>query len=288
MKDARPEGHIALAANPASGGGVNPAQVARELERAGGAPVRTFSLDELDAAAASCPLRLVVASGDGALGLAAAAAAEAHVPLAIVPMGTANDFARAMGIPRDPAAACRLAALGTRMRAVELGRMNDLPFVNVASAGLAVSAAERADSLKPRLGAAAYAVGAALAGLVESPLECRVACDGRELFHGFAWQVTVAASGVFGGGSRIDAADPRDGRLDVAVLEAGPRVRLIKHAWGLRGGRLTTQRGVRHGRALAAEVKVPPGTHFNVDGEVVEAGSSRFSVEPAALSVVIG
>jgi diacylglycerol kinase family enzyme len=285
---ARPaDGHLALAANPASGGGLAPEEIARELERAG-AEVRVFALEELDAAVASRPRRLVLASGDGSVGLAAAAAARAGIPLAVVPSGTANDFARAMGIPRDVPAACRTAVAGTRLQEVELGRMDGRPFVNAASAGLAVGAARRAEPLRHVVGPVAYALGALAAGLREQPLQCRVECDGHEVFRAPAWQVTVACTGRFGGGSRVETADPRDGRLDVAVLAAGPRPRLAVHAYGLRRGRLTTQRGVRHGRARSVSVEVPQGTPFNVDGEVVEHGPASFEVEPAAFRVVTG
>jgi diacylglycerol kinase family enzyme len=48
-----------------------------------------------------------------------------------------------------------------------------------------------------------------------------VTVDGTQRFDGEAWQVIVAGTGAFGGGSELEAADPRDGLLDVAVLEAG-------------------------------------------------------------------
>jgi diacylglycerol kinase (ATP) len=277
---------LALAANPGSGGGTVPEEIARELERAG-ATVRLFGVDELEAAAASGAERLVVASGDGTIGLAAAAAASAGIPLAVVPSGTANDFARAMRIPSELTSACRLAALGMGLKEVDLARMDGRPFVNAASAGLAVHAGERAQPLKKRLGPLAYAVGALRAGVFADPVRCRVTGDGRELFAGRAWQVIVACSGAFGGGSRLESADPRDGVLDVAVLKAGLRARLVVHAYGLRAGRITSQRGVRHGRALRVDIDVAPGTRFNVDGEILTAGPSTFRVEPHAFRVVV-
>ena len=279
--------HVALVANTGSGGGLEPEEIARELERAG-ARVESFDLGELEAAVASRPARLVIASGDGAIGAAAAGAAGAGIPLAVVPAGTANDFARAIGVPDDTEAACRIAVRGTQLREMDLARIDGRPFVNAASAGLAVVAAERAAPLRHRLGPAAYALGAARAALQAPPLDCRVTCDGREAFAGRAWQVTVACTGRFGGGSYLEEADPRDGRLDVAVMVAGPRLRLAAHAYGLRSGTLTRQRGVRHGRTLRAEVAVAPGTRFNVDGEVLEHGAASFTVQPRAFRAVTG
>ena len=63
--------------------------------------------------------------------------------------GTANDFARRLGLPDEISAACRLAVRGTKLESLELGWMNDeRPFVNVASAGLPAPAAERARRLE--------------------------------------------------------------------------------------------------------------------------------------------
>src|SRR6185312_5787857 len=94
------------------------------------------------------------------------------------------------------------------------------PFVNVASAGLASVAARNAQPLKPRLGPLAYGVGAARAAASEQPLPVTVRADGREVFAGACWQVIVAVSGAFGGGSGVAEARPDDGVLDVVALPA--------------------------------------------------------------------
>jgi diacylglycerol kinase family enzyme len=227
----------------------------------------------------------VVAGGDGSVGPAAAAAAGAGVPLAVVPVGTANDFARAMEIPLDAAEACRIAVEGEDTRAVDLARIGDRPFVNAASLGLSPAAAERADGLKRLLGPLAYSVGAVRAGVAAKPVPCRVACDGESLHDGEAWQVSVAVTGAFGGGAGVDA-DPHDGRLDVVVIEAGSRLRLLAHAYGLRAGGVESQRGVLSGRGREVEVRTEGPVPFNVDGELIEADSPALRVEPRAFTLV--
>jgi diacylglycerol kinase (ATP) len=207
--------------------------------------------------------------------------------VAVIPVGTANDFARALGLPSAPHEACRLAVEGRTTRRLDLGRMDGRPFVNVASAGLPPVAAREASGLKSVLGPLAYAVGAIRAGLTASPVRARVSCDGEELFSGSAWQVTVACSGAFGAGADVDA-DPSDGRLDAVAIEATSRVALVARAYGLRAGRVESQRGVRSRRARRVEVDVSPGTEFNVDGEIVAAGPAEFGVEPAAFELVTG
>jgi diacylglycerol kinase family enzyme len=219
----------------------------------------------------------------------AAAAGAAGIPLAVVPAGTANDFARRIGLPDGVAAACRLAVRGARLRSLELGWMTDeRPFVNVASAGLPAPAAEKAGSWKERLGPLAYAAGAVSAGLTAQPLTCLVECDGHELLAGEAWQVTVAASGAFGAGATVPEAEPADGALDVVAIEAGPRLGLIGLAYRLRGGAITSHPRAFHRRCECAEVQVPDCTRFNVDGELVTTGDARFRAVKGAFRLVVG
>jgi diacylglycerol kinase (ATP) len=281
----QPDLLLALLVNPRSGRGTAPE--AERLLRESGAEVCSFGLDERDAAARLRPDRIVVAGGDGSVGPAADAAARAHVPLAVIPAGTANDFSRALGIPLDPAEACRLAVEGSETRTLDLGWMQDRPFVNVASTGLSPAAAAKAHGLKRAFGALAYAIGALHAGLAAKPVRCRVDCDGQRLFDGRAWQAIVAVTGVFGGGAAVDA-DPHDGELDVVVIEATSRLRLVLHAYGLRAGGVGSQRGVRSGRGRDVELSTDGGTGFNVDGELVGVDAARFRVAPQAFSLVQG
>jgi diacylglycerol kinase family enzyme len=158
--------------------------------------------------------------------------------------------------------------------------------VNAASAGLSPVAARRAHGLKRVLGPLAYTVGALRAGLRARPIACTVHCDGVEQFGGSAWQVTVGLTGAFGGGAELDA-DPTDGVLDVAVIEAGSRARLVVHAYGMRTGRLEGQEGVVACSGRTVEVAVDGGEGFNVDGELVEATELRLSSRPRAFEVVV-
>ena len=245
--------------------------------------------EDLERAAATAPDRVVVAGGDGTVAAVAELAARLGVPLGVIPGGTANDFVRAAGLPLDPLAAAALAARGTELRTFELGRLADgRPFVNVASAGLASVAARRAAPLKPRLGPLAYAVGALRAAATASPLPCAVRADGETVFEGDAWQVIVAVTGAFGGGSTVGAADPADGLLDVAVLPAGSRPGLARRAWGLKRGTIAEQRGVAHHRGDVIEVDLPDGAEFNADGEVRDRGLERVTVERDAYALVVG
>jgi diacylglycerol kinase (ATP) len=249
--------------------------------------VEAFDVAEAERAAAAGCDRVAVAGGDGSIAPAAAAAGAAGIPLAVIPAGTANDFARRMGLPVELAEACRLAVSGSQVRDMELGWMDDRPFVNVASAGLPAPAAQRAKTLKKPLGPLAYAAGALAAGATASAVPVEVDCDGGTLFEGDAWQVTVAASGAFGAGARIAEADPHDGALEVVTVAAGPRPGLVALAYRLRTGGLARHRRTRRRRCAHAVVRVRGGTEWNVDGEIVPAGTSRFHGRADAFRLVV-
>jgi diacylglycerol kinase (ATP) len=281
---------IALAANRASGGGLDPEPLTAAM-REHGAEVALFGPgpSELERAAAWEPDRFVVAGGDGTIGPVAELAGRLDVPLAVIGAGTANDFSRVYGLPRDPLEAAVLAATGTRERPLELGHLSDgEPFVNVASAGLASIAGRNAVPLKPRLGPLAYGVGAARAAATGRPLPATVRADGRTVFDGACWQLIVAVSGAFGAGSGVAEADPDDGVLDVVVLPAGSRAGLARRAWGLRTRTIAQQRDVPHERGAVLEVDLPSGTEVNADGELRVGGLERVTVTPRAFRLLVG
>jgi diacylglycerol kinase family enzyme len=76
--------------------------------------------------------------------------------------------------------------------------------------------------------------------------------------------------------------------LDVVVIEARSRTRLVLHAYGLRAGRIERHRGVISAEGRVVEVQTDGETGFNIDGELVEARRLRFTVEPRAFEVVVG
>jgi diacylglycerol kinase (ATP) len=291
---------LALIANPRSGTAPDPDELAERL-RADGAAVSWVPIEAiadehrgdledgaLDALrAAGRPDRIVVAGGDGSIGPAALCAARLRVALAVVPAGTANDFARAKGLPLDLEPACALAGSPqARTARADLGMAGGRPFVNAAAAGLSVVAAHTAKPHKSRLGALAYAIGAARAGLTAAPLRCVVTCDGDERFAGRAWQVVVGVTGAFGGGSEIGATRTGEGLLDVAVVPAGSRAGLVRRAFGMRAGRLIEQAGVAHERATVIEVEISGHSAFNVDGETCRCEPARFELDPGGFDLV--
>lgn len=282
----------ALVVNPGSGSIDDPQDVVTLLREHGASEVLRFACGEEEAAVASGASRLVVAGGDGTVAPSARAAADAGMPMAVLPAGTANDFARALGIPLDLGEAAAVAmAADARTRPVEVCLTgDDRPFVNAANAGLAVRAAREASGLKARLGPLAYAVGAARAGLLAPAIGVDVTLDDEPFFHGKAWQISISGTGRFGGGSAVGETDQDDGLLDITVVPALHRMTLVRRAFGLRRGTLGEQRDVPHERARKVRVRLDADDDhrgFNVDGELVEVATLDVTVHPRRVEVIV-
>ena len=100
---------------------------------------------------------VILGGGDGTMNAASAALRDTGLP-GVLPLGTANDLARTLGIPREPEGAAAV-ILGGRIRKLDLGCVNGHPFFNVASLGLSVDITRRLSKLmKRRLGVFAYPI----------------------------------------------------------------------------------------------------------------------------------
>jgi YegS/Rv2252/BmrU family lipid kinase len=243
--------------------------------------------------------RFVVGGGDGTLGAAAGVLAPAGAVLSVLPLGTANDFARALHIPRDLAAAAAIAARGA-VREVDLGRAGGRIFLNAASFGLSGGVTRRvSDGLKRRAGPLAYPVAAVAEAAALSPFRLTLEADGerRELD---ALQVVVG-NGRFHGGGRLVAPGARldDRRLDVYVVAAasedasdpgaGGRLRdlvsLARYAALLRHGRHLEHPGVWSLRTGRVVLSADPPQEIDADGELAGTTPAEFRLAGPRLRV---
>src|SRR5690606_24305987 len=104
---------------------------------------------------------IILCGGDGTIASGALAVEECGLPLGIIPMGTANDLARTLGIPIDLTEAADVILAGNTRR-IDLGTVNGYAFFNVASIGLSADLAQGLDTtLKRRFGRLGYALAAA-------------------------------------------------------------------------------------------------------------------------------
>ena len=238
---------------------------------------------------------IVAAGGDGTVnevvrGIRRADAFD-RASLAVVPVGTGNNFAKQLGVP-DVATAFDVAESGERRR-LDLGQANGHLFVNSCVAGLTADASSRTSpAMKQRLGVVAYLVTTLRTVSDFESLRLTVAIDGRErappAWTGDALGVLIGNARQFGP-RRDGPADAEDGLFDVAVVEDVPVLSLMSDAVVERVfGRDSTYITRFQARSIAVEVHHPSSVRFSLDGEIIQERRLVFENLPRTLSVAVG
>src|SRR5215210_7782541 len=234
---------------------------------------------------------LILGGGDGSVSSVVDFLAHRDVVLGLLPLGTANDFARTLGIPSDIEGACQTIA-GGKVVDVDLGLTGDNYYVNVASVGLRVEATRALSPwMKKSVGPLAYPVAAIKAFLRHEPFSARLTFsdeDHEPVEYDRLLQVAVGNGRFYGGGmvvapeSGID-----DKRLDVYAIELGWPRTLIGVARYLKSGDFIRMEGVHHYRTERVRLETEPDLPINIDGEVVTSTPQNFSVDHNALKVLV-
>ncbi|WP_349357488.1 lipid kinase YegS [Stappia sp.] len=244
-------------------------------------------------ASADRPDVVVAGGGDGTVNAVVSQAVAQDcadgLAFAVMPLGTANDFARGQGIPtEDPQAALTLAAEGAA-RAIDLGRINDRLFVNLASGGTVTHITREADPRAKRvLGGVAYLLaGASRLGEL-TPSQARFEAED------FRWEgrflaMAVGNGPMAGGGVTLcPEAVLDDGLLDLTILPYPdmegvlPSLSEIFNGTGDEARRIAERTRVR---TLTIDSAAPLA--INLDGEATSATRIEVEVLPGAVSFVL-
>jgi YegS/Rv2252/BmrU family lipid kinase len=229
--------------------------------------------------------RVVVAGGDGTLNAAVQGLVGTGLPLAVLPLGTANNLARTLGLPTALEAACAVAAHGAP-RAIDLGWINGRYFFTTASMGLSVEISERLSArTKQRWGALAYAVVAVRAVAQARPFkaEIRWVAGTRQ---SRTVQIVVGNGRYYGSALPVaEDATIDDARLDLYSLEVRHWLGLLALIPALRRGRHGEKRSVEALRSTEFEIRTNVPLKLNVDGEIWGQTPARCRVVPRALEV---
>ena len=228
---------------------------------------------------------VIVGGGDGALNAAAPALLKTGLPLGILPLGTANDLARTLGIPTDLKLAADIIAAG-RLRRIDLGMANGEAFFNVASLGLSTQLAQAlSPAAKQRLGRFSYMAAAILTLARARPFRALIRSE-DEAVRVKTYQIAVGSGRYYGGGvpvvndARID-----DGHLDLYSLEVGGAWKLALMAPWFRRGVQSAWREVRSDRGEVFEVRTAKPRPVNLDGEIITYTPVSFRVLRDAIQV---
>jgi diacylglycerol kinase (ATP) len=241
--------------------------------------------------------RLFVAGGDGTLnevlnGVAAIEGGLAAVTLGVIPLGTGNDFATAIGVPDEPEAAIdRL--LDGRVHPIDVGRVNGRHFLNVSAGGFIAEVSEAVPSkLKTVLGKLAYLVGGAQVLLDYEPVRAELRSSDPEapaIPSSMTLQAFAVCNSRLIGGGRLIApyAIVDDGWLDVCLIEAMPTLEFLALLRKVADGEHVEEPRVTYVRARALELTFERRIAINTDGQVLDADHCRYEVLPRAVRVLM-
>jgi len=237
---------------------------------------------------------VVAGGGDGTVNEVFAAAYLEGVPetlsFGVLPLGTANDFARSAGIPvEDSSAALRLVTTSPAVP-IDLGLLDGRPFVNLVSGGFGSRVTVETDpELKRRLGGLAYVI-TGVARFAEI-----AASRGRFRAEHFEWEGSFLALALgngrqAGGGIPLcPAAKIDDGALDLMILPDVPaEARFDTFAQLLRQGAAALPTLQITTRSPWIEYHSDQELYVNLDGEPIRTRHFRAEIRPAALRVHLG
>ncbi len=271
-------------------GGDDPLSVRAALDEAG-VPVReelcssAEHLPDLIRAAAPEVGCALIGGGDGTLNAALPGLLDTGLALGILPLGTANDLARTLGIAPDLAVAARVIAAGRRRR-IDVGEANGRPFFNVASVGFGVDLTRAlTHDAKKRWGVLGYAVAALRVLRRTRSFTVEIEEDGH-IQRGRTIHLAVGNGRHYGGGMTMsEQASITDGRFDVYSLEVRALWHLLALLPAIRHGRHGRWREVRTLTGSDLTVRTRRPRSVNTDGEITTETPVRFRVLPGAVEV---
>ncbi|HEY2769795.1 MAG TPA: diacylglycerol kinase family protein [Solirubrobacteraceae bacterium] len=285
---------LRVIANPAAGGG----RTARHLEgvRRALRDLRleheldlTRSLDharELARTATSRGEIAVAFGGDGLIGAVADALKRTDGTLGVLPGGRGNDFARVLGIPSEPRAACQVLATG-KIRPIDLGTAGDATFIGIASCGFDSDANRVANESKLIRGNLVYAYGALRTLASWRPARFEVTVDGESRSVS-AYTIAAANSKAYGGGMMLAPdAELDDGLLDVVIVEDIPKLRFLRLLPSVFKGEHVHQPTVHVLRGARIEIRADRPFTVYADGDPVAELPVTLGTVPRAVRVLV-
>lgn len=225
---------------------------------------------------------VIVCGGDGTLACAARGVLDSRLPMGVLPLGTANDFARTLGLPVDLAAAADV-IVGGRTRFVDVGEVNGHTFFNVASLGLSADLARGLTrEKKRRFGRLAYAIQAMEVLISARPFHAEIVSQ-TQTTRVRTLQIAVGNGRHYGGGTVVhEDATIDDGRLDPKAVW-----KLALMFARFRQGRHGAWAEVTTARCVEFDIRTKRPRPINADGDIVTETPAHFRVRPAAVEVFV-
>jgi len=295
---AQEKARVFVVLNPMAGS-ANAADVRQALEKHLGELIQTDIYETtghedvvaiVRAELTNSPSVVVAAGGDGTISDVAEALIGADVRLGIIPVGTANIFARELGIPLDLEDACALLDSQPNTTSIDAMKVGDQYFVLQIGIGIDSLMIRDTDrQSKRRFGRAAYLWTAFTRLIGYQPVRFTIVADGKRV-RPRASQVLIANGGVLGAppfrwGPNIR---PDDGKIDVCIVGARTALDYMGLIWHTIVGQQRRDRNVRYltaerSIAISADQPLP----IQADGEIIGDTPIQIEVVPDALKVIV-
>ncbi len=234
---------------------------------------------------------VVACGGDGTVSAAASVLAGTTIPLGVIPRGTANAFATALGIPTDLTAACQVLLAGHERR-LDTALCNGRPMVLLAGLGFEAGMVERANrELKSRFGSLAYVLAGAQQLLSQQPFQARLSIDGKTSeLQAVAITVANVAPGTSVLAQGFGEVVPDDGLLEVTVATPASRLQGLNALAALMASAVvqspTSHPDLLCLRAREIRIETDSPQKLVIDGEMITSASVEIGCRPDSLSVV--
>jgi len=228
---------------------------------------------------------IVACGGDGTVNEVLNGIEGTKVALGIIPAGTANDFARQVGIPDDPSAAMDV-VLRRKPVIIDTADLNGRRFLNVSSGGVGAEAtAETPPDAKASLGPVAYFISGLRKLAALEPQHALFEAPGLRLEDDFLLFAVGNARATGGGTLVTPRASVRDGLLDACIVSAMPRKEFAKLVLRVKRGEHLESEGVRYLQVPWFRITSAKPMTVNVDGESTELRQAHYEARPHNLLI---
>jgi diacylglycerol kinase (ATP) len=234
-------------------------------------------------------VNVIAAGGDGTIHSVATGLIGTKGTLGIIPLGTMNNIARSLKIPEDIDEACKIIAQG-KMQSIDVGKINDQVFLEVAGLGLEAALFPAAEEIKSK------GWVSTLRGIIEGlsklfafhPTRFRIAFDERRSRSYSAVQVSVCNTPYYGAHLRFAPdAVMDDGLLDVLIYKNFSKLEYLRHAFSISQGRRAFVPKIIQRKVKSLRISTETPVEMHADGVSQGMTPATITVVPGALHAFV-